>query len=923
MKGQLKKGIDSLNLDEKYYQALYSEKGNILDNLYSEFFAKEDVSLSSVDDVNIYLENYCLDNYKDIVRGQENEFEYFGKDSKDTAFYYFKDKLAIEYEEARIKEQADDYIIAAPVCYMSQESLEEKNITFLKIGRDIDEEELKLGGESAMLAMRASFNKKMPLEALMVNFDCMYDIEKDITNNFDGMHLNTENIPKLHALYGEERMSYVLANTVQRLDSDGRFSPSNKEWAKGIKINNSDEDRLNFTLTSHPAVVDGYITSYRKMLKEFKEELDKEGEMPDNEQTKKGWTTFNVSRNAVIKRYDKHSFMRMPETSEYAGYTYNVYNSLIEESRQLVDMESDGRELSYKIKFAPNTVVVIKNKEGDEKKFTAEEFKEIVDGTSNQDYVSIKDYDERTWYTMHVPKESIISEYEKSTRFIMPNRAMLKGYTFFLPNGFIRENIESEDGGLNVSIPKDFDVIARSPDGEETKVSAYDLDAIMSGTDIEDYVYEEKEHKQEPEEKQENKNWRYVSVSKKAILREKEDSTLFKMPNGTFNGYSYYIPNNLLKQNEEKGTVRVALPDGFVVKAKNNRAEKEEEKLVEFTADNFVEHVKGKTDKDYESLIKPNEQNTNPFLKVEENLVKNVPVEMKERPNWVAVKTWFNKDKGRYEKRPINCLNGEYAEADNPKSWTDFETARKFAKEKGYSTLAYALDGKDGICCIDLDGSVNEKGEYSALATEVLNKCGKTYIEKSLSGKGLHVFGSTSGMDVRTFAKDNSMEFYQKDHFVAVTGDGAGFQRFESFDRADMKAIIESKCEKRQDLRGAGKGVEGLSKMTDRDVVEKAMKSKGGETFKALYEGQDLQNNHSNSDMSLMNRLAFWCNGDKEQMLRIFATSGLYRPNKSSSYYEGTVVKAIRDTTQRFQPSQNISTTPKPISGNSSGKGGK
>lgn len=923
VKRELMETLTTYKFDEEYYEAMCKDKeGGILNKLYEDYIDSEYSSVSTGEETVSFIKEYYDYYYKDIIRGQNDDFIYFGTDTKDTGFYYFKDALKVD-NLSRIKEQADDYIIAAPVCYMSQESLEEKNITFLKTGRDIDAEELKLGDESARFAMRASFNKKMPLEALTVNFDCMYDVEKYIAMHFDGKTLDTQFIPNLYGLYGEERMNYVLANTVQELNYDGRFSPENKEWAKGIIINNSAEDRRNFVITSHPAVVDGFITNYRKKVKEFREELDKEGEMPDNEQTKKGWTTFNVSRNAVIKRYDKHSFMKMPETSEYAGYTYNVYNSLIEESRQLVDMESDGRELSYKIKFAPNTVVVIKNKDGDEKKFTAEEFKEIVGGTSNQDYVSMKDYDERTWYTMHVPKESIISEYEKSTRFIMPNRAMLKGYTFFLPNGFIRENIESEDGGLNVSIPKDFDVIARSPDGEETKVSAYDLDAIMSGTDIEDYVYEEKEHKQEPEEKQENKNWRYVSVSKKAILREKDGSTLFKMPNGTFNGYSYYIPNNLLKQNEEKGTVRVALPDGFVVKAKNNRAEKEEEKLVEFTADNFVEQVKGKTDKDYESLIKPNEQNTNPFLKVEENLIKNVPVEMKERPNWVAVKTWFNKDKGRYEKRPINCLNGEYAEADNPKSWTDFETARKFAKEKGYSTLAYALDGKDGICCIDLDGSVNEKGEYSALATEVLNKCGKTYIEKSLSGKGLHVFGSTSGMDVRTFAKDNSMEFYQKDHFVAVTGDGAGFQRFESFDRPDMKAIIESKCEKRQDLRGAGKGVEGLSKMTDRDVVEKAMKSKGGETFKALYEGQDLQNNHSNSDMSLMNRLAFWCNGDKEQMLRIFATSGLYRPNKSSSYYEGTVVKAIRDTTQRFQPSQNISTAPKPVSGNSSGKGGK
>ncbi|WP_177702211.1 hypothetical protein [uncultured Butyricimonas sp.] len=39
----------------------------------------------------------------------------------------------------------------------------------------------------------------------------------------------------------------------------------------------------------------------------------------------------------------------------------------------------------------------------------------------------------------------------------------------------------------------------------------------------------------------------------------------------------------------------------------------------------------------------------------------------------------------------------------------------------------------------------------------------------------------------------------------------------------------------------------------------------------------------------------YWCNGDKEQMLRIFATSGLFRPNKSPDYYEGTAIKALRE----------------------------
>ena len=203
-----------------------------------------------------------------------------------------------------------------------------------------------------------------------------------------------------------------------------------------------------------------------------------------------------------------------------------------------------------------------------------------------------------------------------------------------------------------------------------------------------------------------------------------------------------------------------------------------------------------------------------------------------------------------------------------------------------------------------------------------MRKCGKTYIETSVSGKGLHIFGTTKGMDVRAFSKDGDMEFYQKSHFIAVTGDGTGFVNLESFDKPDMKSLIERKCEKRTAWNGAGAGIEGLSTMSDRDVVEKASKAKHGETFKALYDGQDLQNNHSNSDMSLMNRLAFWCNGDKEQMLRIFATSGLFRSDKSPDYYEGTAIKAIRDVNPKIG-SKSIDFPKKPPVNNSGSGFGK
>ena len=123
--------------------------------------------------------------------------------------------------------------------------------------------------------------------------------------------------------------------------------------------------------------------------------------------------------------------------------------------------------------------------------------------------------------------------------------------------------------------------------------------------------------------------------------------------------------------------------------------------------------------------------------------------------------------------------------------------------------LAYALDGTDGIACIDLDRCIGEDGKRSALADEVLSKCGKTYIESSVSGKGLHIFGTTKGEDLRSFSKDGDMEYYQGGQFIAMTGDGAGYSRLASFDTPEMKSLLSRKLERRQEWKNTGKGVAG------------------------------------------------------------------------------------------------------------------
>ena len=290
---------------------------------------------------------------------------------------------------------------------------------------------------------------------------------------------------------------------------------------------------------------------------------------------------------------------------------------------------------------------------------------------------------------------------------------------------------------------------------------------------------------------------------------------------------------------------------------------------------------------------------------------------MKDKPNWVIVRTRENADTGRLDKFLISPVTGKFAESDNPETWADFDTACKYARENGGVALAYALDGKDGIACIDLDHCVGEDGKRSALAEEVLAKCGKTYIESSVSGKGIHVFGKTKGMDLRSFSKDGDMEFYQDSHFIAMTGDGVGYYDLESFDRPEMTSLLERKLERRTAWKNVGKGMSGLSQMDDRELIEKAFSAKNGDTVKRLYNGEDLRHNHSNSDMSLMNYLAFYSGGNVEQMTRIFATSGLYRPDKPASYYEYTAIKAAKDTPHYTPPKAPTSAPKSSGSGNS------
>lgn len=112
------------------------------------------------------------------------------------------------------------------------------------------------------------------------NMECRAAIEEAIGKNFDGMYLQKGAAKPVIQEFGAERVLYVLANTVQRKEWDGRFSRDNKQWAQTITIPADvvigTDRRIYFVVESHPAVLDGFIHMAREEVKAMQMEAAKE-----------------------------------------------------------------------------------------------------------------------------------------------------------------------------------------------------------------------------------------------------------------------------------------------------------------------------------------------------------------------------------------------------------------------------------------------------------------------------------------------------------------------------------------------------------------------------------------------------------------------------------------------------------------------
>lgn len=116
-----------------------------------------------------------------------------------------------------------------------------------------------------------------------------------------------------------------------------------------------------------------------------------------------------------------------------------------------------------------------------------------------------------------------------------------------------------------------------------------------------------------------------------------------------------------------------------------------------------------------------------------------VPIELKNKPNWVVWK-YVTRD-GKKTKIPFQP-SGKPASSTDSKTWAAFRDA-VHASQYGYDGIGFVFNPDDCFIGIDLDGCRDpNSGQLESWAKDVVLQLG-SYAEVSPSGTGVKIFGST------------------------------------------------------------------------------------------------------------------------------------------------------------------------------------
>lgn len=290
--------------------------------------------------------------------------------------------------------------------------------------------------------------------------------------------------------------------------------------------------------------------------------------------------------------------------------------------------------------------------------------------------------------------------------------------------------------------------------------------------------------------------------------------------------------------------------------------------------------------------------------------LNNIPAELRLLSQWACFRTYTD-DEGKHKKVIISPMNSKFAKCNEPETWSDYETAKRYCMKYRYTGLVFALT--EGITFVDIDHAIDKTtGEIlSEEAKQLILLLADTYIEKSVSGTGIHILMRGSlPENARNRNDKKGLEMYDTNRFVCMTGDLIS-NNVELKDHSDIVPKIN------RDFIGVRPEPVLVSRTvsdwspSDDELIEKIRKSKIAERFDAFYGGALAGfSDHSSADFAFCALLAWWTQ-DAAQIDRIFRASGLYRPKWDTSrgnltYGLLTIERALQAQTSRYEPTKRL-----------------
>jgi primase-polymerase (primpol)-like protein len=292
----------------------------------------------------------------------------------------------------------------------------------------------------------------------------------------------------------------------------------------------------------------------------------------------------------------------------------------------------------------------------------------------------------------------------------------------------------------------------------------------------------------------------------------------------------------------------------------------------------------------------------NPSDTYSTTIERDYPLELLDRPNWVAWKLGPPRRDGKRPKLPIDPSNGKPASTVDPLTWARFERAWGHWRENPdtITGVGYAFREGDGITGVDLDQCRDPAtGHIDPWAEEIIAPL-DSYTAVTQSGKGVHILvDATKNTDLCRSQEyhDGHAEFYGDGRFFALTGlhlPGTPLRvmpRQEALDRitADLDAAASPKAGKRRArMPGPASAPDSvILTAEDQAIIQRAMNAANGRKFRALWAGDwrslDRYPSQSEADSALCDMLCYWFGFDDPGRIdRLFRASKLFRPKWDS-----------------------------------------